>query len=185
MLPSRVFWRGSSTGGHPMKDNWRRMHRLRMMAIAKTRPDLFDVGMTGFIQCEQDACDEMRAEIGQVTPTPENESRKYKYAIDIDGNTFSQRYLRLLMSGALVFKATVFNEFHDDWLVPYKHFIPVQPDLSDLVERIEWAVAHDDHARRIAETGRRFVRDHITSEQMECYIELALIELADALGMDK
>jgi hypothetical protein len=48
----------------------------------------------------------------------------------------------------------VFAEFFDDWLRPFEHFIPVLPDLSDLVEKIEWAVAHDAEAQEIQRAGK-------------------------------
>ncbi|KAL2918805.1 hypothetical protein HK105_201639 [Polyrhizophydium stewartii] len=180
----QVFWRGSSTGGRAYKNNWRRMHRQRMASMAKKRPELFDIAITSFIQCEREDCDAMHAEFGDSPRVPADASEQYKYVIDIDGNTFSGRYLRLLMSGSLVFKMTIFSEFFDDWLVPYKHYIPVQPDLSDFEQQVEWAIQHDDLAREIAENGRKFVTEHITNEQMECYIELLFIELGRLAGAE-
>ncbi|KAJ7128454.1 hypothetical protein C8R44DRAFT_873174 [Mycena epipterygia] len=38
--------------------------------------------------------------------------------IDVDGMTFSGRFLGLLRSGSLVFKSTVFEEYFNDWLRP-------------------------------------------------------------------
>nr|KAJ3417725.1 F-actin-capping protein subunit beta [Polyrhizophydium stewartii] len=180
----QVFWRGSSTGGHAYKDNWHRMHRQRMANIAKKRPELFDIAITAFIQCDKEECDAMHNEFGDSPRVPADASEQYKYVIDIDGNTFSGRYLRLLMSGSLVFKMTIFSEFFDDWLVPYKHYIPVQPDLSDFEQQVEWAVQNDDLAREIAESGRKFVMERITNEQMECYMELLLLELARLGGAE-
>lgn len=55
----------------------------------------------------------------------------------IDGNTFSGRFLGLLQSNSLVFKSTIWTEFFADWLKPYVHYVPVKPDLSDLYEKIE------------------------------------------------
>ncbi|KAJ7259754.1 hypothetical protein C8J57DRAFT_1638868 [Mycena rebaudengoi] len=51
-----------------------------------------------------------------------------------------RRFLRLLRSGSLVFKITAFEEFFNDWLRPFEHYIPVLPDL---VGKIEWARSHD------------------------------------------
>lgn len=36
--------------------------------------------------------------------SPREDLYKYKYSLDVDGNTFSGRYLGLLRSGSLVFK---------------------------------------------------------------------------------
>ncbi|KAJ7239348.1 hypothetical protein C8J57DRAFT_1565320 [Mycena rebaudengoi] len=60
------------------------------------------------------------------------------YLLDVDGNTFSRQSLGLLRSGSLVFKMTTLEEFFNDWLRPFEHYIPVLPALPDLVEKIEW-----------------------------------------------
>ncbi|KAJ7480350.1 hypothetical protein B0H11DRAFT_2421163 [Mycena galericulata] len=75
---------------------------------------------------------------------PWTEKRGVVYLLDVDGNTFSGRYLGLLRSGGLVFKSPAFTEFFTPWLVPYEHFIPVRPDLADLPAKIEWARANDE-----------------------------------------
>ena len=58
------------------------------------------------------------------------------------------------------------------------HYIPVLPDLSDLVDRIEWARAHDGEAQRIQRAGQEFVERVITDEQNDCYFFLLLLEWA-------
>ena len=44
-------------------------------------------------------------------------------------------------------------------LKPFEHYVPVRPDLSDLIERIEWLRANDAKAQKIAEAGRTVVMD--------------------------
>jgi hypothetical protein len=46
-------------------------------------------------------------------------------------------------------QSTLFNEYFDAWLRPYEHYIPVLPDLSDLVNKVLWARENDGEARRI------------------------------------
>jgi len=38
------------------------------------------------------------------------EAAQYKYVIDVDGNAWSARFQRLISSGSVVFKSTVFRE---------------------------------------------------------------------------
>lgn len=45
---------------------------------------------------------------------------QYKYLFDIDGNTFSGRFIGLLMGGSLVFKSTIWQEFFTPWLKPVR-----------------------------------------------------------------
>ncbi|KAJ7719993.1 hypothetical protein DFH07DRAFT_972754 [Mycena maculata] len=82
--------------------------------------------------------------------SPREEVYKYKYVFDVDGNSFSGRYLGLLQSRSLVFKLTVFVEYFNGWLCPFEHYIPILPDLSDLVEKLECAVAQAIQGREWA-----------------------------------
>ena len=52
---------------------------------------------------------------------------------------------------SLVFLGTI----HEDWtgyqIIPGEHYIKIKPDLSDLVEKLEWAADNDAEAKRIAQ----------------------------------
>jgi Glycosyl transferase family 90 len=83
-----------------------------------------------------------------------------KYAIDIDGfsNTWSNLLIRMLY-GCCVLKVDSqfgFRQWYYDRIKPFEHYIPVRADMSDLLEKIEWAKAHDTEAREIAAAGQRF-----------------------------
>ncbi|KAJ7728942.1 lipopolysaccharide-modifying protein, partial [Mycena maculata] len=100
----------------------------------------------------------------------------YKYAMDLDGHGWSGRFLGLLTSGSLVFKSIVFTEYLSQWLHHFKHYIPVRPDLSDLVSWLEWACAHDEEARQIQRAGKEFVDRMLTDAQNDYYFYLRLLE---------
>ncbi|KAF7359413.1 CAP10 domain-containing protein [Mycena sanguinolenta] len=104
---------------------------------------------------------------------PREEVYRFTYLLDVDGNTFSGRYLGLLRSGSLVFKSTAFEEYFSDWIRPYEqnnrtlHFWG-GPDLSDLIEKIEWARQNDADARVIAARGTQ-TRETIVNT-LRCYL---------------
>ncbi len=82
-----------------------------------------------------------------------------KYALDIDGfsNAWSNLFTRLLF-GCCVLKVESrhgFRQWYYDRLKPWEHYVPVAADLSDLVERLDWARSHDAECRDIAQRGRR------------------------------
>ena len=60
-----------------------------------------------------------------------------------DGNGWPDRIANFMLSGSLVFLATV----HEDWVINQLldgvNYIKVKPDLSDLVEKFEWAAKND------------------------------------------
>ncbi|CAK5262525.1 unnamed protein product [Mycena citricolor] len=185
----QLYWRGSSNGGTIIHDNHHKFTRFRLIKLARARPDIIDAQMNGWYaeHCQSD-CDAW-AVMAEYLVSGGFDARedvyKYKYALDVDGNTFSGRYLGLLRSGSLVFKATAFAEYFNDWLRPYEHYIPVKIDLSDLVEKVEWARAHDKEARQIQQNGMAFARRVITDRQNDCYFAAVLLEWARLLGSDE
>ncbi|CAK5284241.1 unnamed protein product [Mycena citricolor] len=179
----QLFWRGSSNGGHIFADNYHSFPRFHLIQLARNHSELIDARMTTFDggHCTE-GCDRERV-IAEYNITGKYEDLRelvlnYKYLLDISGNTFSGRFLALLGSGSLVFKSNVFEEYFDGWIRPNEHYIPVKPDLSDLVEKVEWAKAHDDEARRIQETGKLFRQRVVTDAQNDCYFAAVLLEWA-------
>ncbi|KAJ7227909.1 glycosyl transferase family 90-domain-containing protein [Mycena rebaudengoi] len=183
---SIVYWRGSTSGGHLHGQNYHSFPRVRLVDMSLRRPDLIDAGITRLHNCDPNpdnfvVCleDEIKAEYNVETPSqPREEVYNYKYVIDLDGNSFSGRYLGLLRSGSLVFKSSTFSEFFDDWLIPYVHYIPVLPDLSDLEKKIEWAIANDEEARQIQANGQEYAIRILTDDQMDCYHASVFLEHA-------
>lgn len=54
---------------------------------------------------------------------------------------------------------------------PWIHYIPVEANASKekLKEIIEFAMAHDDIAKEIAENGYKFVWDNLKMREVTCY----------------
>lgn len=53
---------------------------------------------------------------------------------------------------------------HTSWameelLEPWVHYIPLSESLSDVEEKMQWVVDHDDDARKIAERGSLWMQD--------------------------
>ncbi|KAJ7813901.1 glycosyl transferase family 90-domain-containing protein [Mycena olivaceomarginata] len=179
---SQIYWRGSSTGGQVFGSNYRDFPRFKLVELARQHSDLVNAAITSFSdelcgsECDREAIIEEYNITGQGAPREDEYA--YKYLLDVDGNAFSGRYLGLLRSGSLVFKATVFEEYFNDWLRPFEHYIPVLPDFSDLLEQLEWAMSHDDEARLIQERGREISQRLMTDAQNDCYFFLVLLEWA-------
>lgn len=93
----------------------------------------------------------MRSEV------PATEFARYRVQIDIDGNSNSWSGLfRKLLTGNPVLKIASshnFRQWYYDRLVPWQHYVPVESDMRDLVEKVRWALAHEDKARAIGDRG--------------------------------
>lgn len=46
---------------------------------------------------------------------------KRRYILDVDGNAWSARFKRLLSTGSLILKSTIFPEFWNDRIQPWLH----------------------------------------------------------------
>ncbi|KAJ7140453.1 glycosyl transferase family 90-domain-containing protein [Mycena filopes] len=177
---SQVYWRGTSSGGFIFGSNYHNFTRYKLVRLGEKHPDLLNVRMTSFAdelcgsECDRETIIEEYGITGDGDPR--EDEYMYKYLLDVDGMTFSGRFLGLLRSGSLVFKATVFEEYFNDWIRPYEHYIPVLPDLSDLLEKVQWAMAHDVEARVIQARGMEVAQRVMTDGQNDCYFFLVLLE---------
>jgi len=69
---------------------------------------------------------------------------QYKYQVSVDGTVAAYRLPYLLAGDSVVLKQnSPYYEFFYKQLRPYEHYIPVKADLSDLLDRIQWAKDHD------------------------------------------
>jgi len=182
-----LYWRGATSGGilSSSSSNYHNFSRFHLIDIGRARPDIIDAALTRLSVQNCDAvkgdCDDrsIKSEYGiHSKGVPREGSYAFKYLFDVDGNSFSGRYLGLLGTGSLVFKSTVFDEYFNGWLRPFEHYIPILPDLSDLVTQVEWAISHDEEAQKIQRAGKEMVERVITDAQNDCYYFAVLLEYA-------
>ncbi|PNY27463.1 Beta-1,2-xylosyltransferase 1 [Tolypocladium capitatum] len=107
-----------------------------------------------------------------------------KFLPDIDGNSFSGRYLGFLRSTSLPIKATIWREWHDSRLVPWKHFVPMDNRFSDYYGIMEYFLGyrgqnnHDHAAEKIAAEGKEWAEQVLRKEDMLVYVMRLLLEYA-------
>ena len=169
----KAFFRGSGTGC--FSDN--RNPRFRGSRMSKDRPDLLDAGITRCVQrdkMEDDIFTQMHPafldfKLYEEVPMPA--FGKYKYILNIKGNGAAYRLPYLFFIGSLVIIVqTKFALWFEPALVPWKHYIPVREDLSDLVEIIEWCKVHDAKCQKIALNGLEFAKEWFTKENITFYL---------------
>ncbi|KAF9045185.1 hypothetical protein BJ165DRAFT_1347037 [Panaeolus papilionaceus] len=56
----------------------------------------------------------------------------YKYLIDMDGMSYSARFMAFLASDSVPIKSTVYEEFFSDWIQPWVHFIPLSSSYKEI-----------------------------------------------------
>jgi hypothetical protein len=80
---------------------------------------------------------------------------QFKYILVIDGNTLASNGQWTYASGSVPIVVThpETTRWMDTELHPMVNYVPVKYDLSDLVEKIEWLVDHDEDAKTIAQNA--------------------------------
>jgi hypothetical protein len=120
-----------------------------------------------------------------------HEQFDYKYVPDIDGNSFSGRYLGFLNSTSLPIKATLFREWHDSRLVPWVHFVPMDNRFQDFYGIMEYfrgygeTSGHDKAAQRIALEGKEWANKVLRKEDMQIYVLRLLLEYGRVIADDR
>jgi hypothetical protein len=162
-----IFWRGSSSGQYQPRwlhtpRRWQDLPRLKLCLEVKTigRDDLFDVGISRLVGLGDDA--QIWREVverGLVRePCPPTEFGKYKFAIDVDGNTCSWPglFTKFLMNNTVikVDSERGFRQWYYDRLVPWHNFVPLSASMEELLEIATWLREHLEEAEQIGARAR-------------------------------
>ena len=116
-----------------------------------------------------------------VKSVPMSEQYEFKFMPDVDGNSFSARFRGFLSSTSLPLKSTIYAEWHDDRLVPWLHFAPLDNTLQDLHAVLDFFTRDrigDDAARFLAEQGTAWSAKVLRREDMLLYVWRLLLEFA-------
>jgi len=85
-----------------------------------------------------------------------SELATYKYHIDLGGGggtTWTGTNDKLKMPGLLFHHETATKDYIHDDIQPWVHYVPVNSELSDLMEKLEWAETHQAEAKEIADNA--------------------------------
>ena len=107
------------------------------------------------------------------------ELAKYKYHIDMGGGggtTWSGTIEKLAMPGLLFHHVTPMKDYIHDHLKPWIHYIPVSADLKDLKQKFDWAQAHPQEAKHIADASTEFMKELGTPQGFEKLYEQDFVE---------
>ncbi|MCJ1384655.1 capsule-associated protein CAP1 [Xylographa soralifera] len=212
---NQMYWRGSTTGGFSRDGGWRRQHRQRMVKMinaldntriyenetvngeiewhAKDMPrldykSLFDVHFSHVGQCDPGDCDAQKEFFRIEKGAPQHYAWAYKYLLDIDGNAFSGRFYAFLKSRSLIFKMAVFREWHEEWIKPWVHYVPLGLSGDDYVESVRYFDQEEEgkvQAQRLAIQGREWAGQVLRNEDFEVWFFRLLLEYGRLVDDDR
>ncbi|KAG6278788.1 hypothetical protein E4U47_004773 [Claviceps purpurea] len=142
---------------------------------------LTDVAFSHIGQCDPGDCDAQRAFFNVTDHVNQTQAWHYKYLLDMDGNAFSGRFLAFLQSMSLTFKFALFREWHNEWLAPWVHYVPLSLQGDDWLETVrffnESSLGAGD-AVVMAQESREWAGKAMRKEDMEAWFFRLLLEYA-------
>ncbi|KZV84064.1 hypothetical protein EXIGLDRAFT_727686 [Exidia glandulosa HHB12029] len=153
----------------------------------------FDVAFTAAIQCSEPAiCEHIRKEYKMGKNVYTEEAKTFKFVADLDGNGWSSRFRRLMLTNSLVLKSTIFPEWWMDRGMPWVHFVPFKMDYSDLYDVLAFfrgtpdgQGAHDDLAEKIATAGRAWTERFWRQDDVIAYMWRLYLEYVRVMSVDR
>ena len=102
-----------------------------------------------------------------------------KYQLHIHGHAAATSLKYRLACGSLVFLVeNPYTEFWHETIRDFENVVIVKYDGSDLLEKLQWAVDHDNEAQRIAANGAALVENVLSDSMISCYWALVLKRFA-------
>jgi hypothetical protein len=190
-----AYWRGSLTGQATFGPQVCRkeyistlfssLQRIKLCVLSHSEPRLMDFRITSVKQWLYSEAVEKELRDSQIfsEPEPFEHNLNYKYVIDIDGNSNSwPGFFMKLASGSCVFKINSdynYYQWYYKYLSPWKHYVPINADMSDLKEKIAHIQKHSSLGAEIARNSSRF----ILSKSPLDWARLAIQDFSTSLEM--
>ncbi|RDL36698.1 Beta-1,2-xylosyltransferase 1 [Venustampulla echinocandica] len=202
---NNIYWAGSSTGGFAIDDQWRHYQRQRSVKLAQNlerqqhyylrerggvvhrvkssflNSRLFDAAFTRILHCERKYCRDQSAYFNVKSWADKDRALRSRLVYDTDGNGISGRYYKLLASKPVPLKQTLFQEWHDERLVPWVHYVRVSQGMEEVPELVFYLTsteAGQQRAKEIAEQGRDWFSRAFRDIDLSIYTYRLLLELA-------
>lgn len=180
---TKAVFRGSSTGAGSTPDT---NQRLKVLEIAKANDKYMDVGITKWnLRIRKHETDDFfriieRSSYPVVAPLSLQEQSKFKYIITLEGHVAAYRLSYEMSSGSVILLATSdYDMWFYKFLEPWVHFVPVNADLSDLVDRIKWCTRNDAKCEKIAENAYNFYSNYLGASGVLDYLQKELYEISE------
>lgn len=151
---------------------------------------LYNVHISAALQCDDDECEQQARffRISEHSDQPPTSPYRYRFAFDIDGNSYSGRFHKHLAGHTTPLKMSIFREWHDERLIPWLHYVPVSQSMEELPELMRFLATTDEGqevAFRIAEEGRKWYHRALTPVHQGLYLYRLFLELAWLLDPER
>jgi hypothetical protein len=182
----KAVFRGSTTGqGVTAETN----QRLKALEIGEKRRDILDVGITKWNLRPRKLKDQQYLKTIERDSYPlakhlsPQQQSDYAYILNIEGHVSAYRLSYEMSFGSVILLVkSKWSMWITKFLEPYVHYVPVEEDLSDLTEKIEWCINNDEKCQEIAQNSLQFYDDFLKMDSILDYLQKVLFELAEMMG---
>ncbi|KAJ5346333.1 hypothetical protein N7541_008815 [Penicillium brevicompactum] len=143
--------------------------------------EFFDLKFTTISHCENNCDSQIQFFGGEAEVEEPSKAWNYRYLLDMDGWAYSGRFYSFMNSKSLPFKLSIFREWHQDILIPWVHYIPLNKDAEEILELIRYFEEDPTGgaiAQNIAAEGRSWAKRSLRESDMEVYMFRLLLEYA-------
>lgn len=182
---TRAFWRGGSNDQEYTLKNYKKKPRFIISKLSNNFFEYIDAGLTMSWGFQLKDVLEKENVIKSFATTLQH--LKYKYLPIVDGNMCAYPgYQWRLLSNSVCFKQ---DSDQIQWfykgLKPYEHYIPINNDISDLIDKIRWAKNNDDICLQIANSATIFAKNNLMLENAYVYLYKVLQKYSKNQMFDK
>ncbi|KOS21273.1 Beta-1 [Escovopsis weberi] len=154
---------------------------------------LVDVRFTMIDQCDPSDCEAQKQVFDVTGHVEQSGAWSFKYLLDMDGFAFSGRFQAFLQSRSMTFKFALFREWHNEWLKPWLHFVPISLRGDEWLEVVRYfdederesaakgtststTSSATSQGQRMAEESREWANQVLRKDDMEVWFFRLLLE---------
>lgn len=154
---NRTFpWEDKLNKAHWVGSCREKRNKMLRTVSASNNTSLFEA-----VRCNQ------RGRKHRTAPEPRETSMKYKVVLDIDGNSWSERFTRLLCYNTAIVKVTLawdFEEYYMRDLIPGVHFIPA--DENNVTDVVEMVIQDDAYLKYVVRNANEWCSERILIDRL-------------------
>lgn len=141
--------------------------------------EYFNAHFVDIIGCEEPDCSDERTFFNVMDREDHSEAWKHRYLLDMDGHAYSGRFYAFMRSKSVPLKLTFFREWHENVLIPWVHYVPLNKDTNEIAEIVrffEQDPAGQEIARTIGEEGQSWAAKTLRNDDMDVYMFRLMLE---------
>ena len=120
------------SAGNYAKYIWFWSHRQRLVNHCNEYPDLCDVNFVDAVEMNIAFRKQVFRYFKIVKKINFEDFFNHKFILDVDGNGYSGRFLKLLRGNSLIFSAHYAIDWFNDIVIPFYHYIPIDMSYAEI-----------------------------------------------------